>query len=163
MEILFAKKFRFRFPFVPFFCFGTVFRAVGSESVPQRIGFAIVLYTFYVDFYVLPMLSSTAQVCVVSTSGQELPVQLEPLDGGSKFRADFVPFEVGPHTVSVQMNGEPVGGSPFVCNVYDVSKVLVTGLASSSVRPALFLFLFIRRRLVHSTLMFASSSSFSTS
>jgi len=74
-----------------------------------------------------------------------------------------VPFEVGPHTVSVQMNGEPVGGSPFVCNVYDVSKVLVTGLASSSVRPALFLFLFIRRRLVHSTLMFASSSSFSTS
>lgn len=41
---------------------------------------------------------------------------------------------VGPHTVSVMMNGdEPVGGSPFVCNIYDVSKVLVSGLGSSKV------------------------------
>lgn len=40
----------------------------------------------------------------------------------------------GPHTVSVTMNGdEPVGGSPFVCNIYDVSKVLVSGLGSSKV------------------------------
>ena len=37
------------------------------------------------------------------------------------------------------MNGdEPVGGSPFVCNIYDVSKVLVTGLGSAKV----FIFVF---------------------
>ena len=36
--------------------------------------------------------------------------------------------------MSVTMNeDEPVGGSPFVCNIYDVSKVLVTGLGSSKV------------------------------
>lgn len=41
---------------------------------------------------------------------------------------------IGPHTVNVLMNGlEPVGGSPFVCNIYDVTKVLVTGLGSSMV------------------------------
>lgn len=32
------------------------------------------------------------------------------------------------------MNGdEPVGGSPFICNIYDVSKVLVSGLGPSKV------------------------------
>ena len=28
---------------------------------------------------------------------------------------------------------EPIGGSPFICNIYDVTKVLVTGLGSSKV------------------------------
>jgi len=32
------------------------------------------------------------------------------------------------------MNGdEPVGGSPFICNIYDVSKVLVSCLGPSKV------------------------------
>lgn len=40
----------------------------------------------------------------------------------------------GPHTVSVLVNGdEHVGGSPFICNIYDVTKVLVSGLGSSKV------------------------------
>lgn len=40
----------------------------------------------------------------------------------------------GPHAISVMMNGdEPVGGSPFICNIYDVSKVLVSGLGPSKV------------------------------
>ncbi|XP_046654649.1 filamin-C-like isoform X2 [Daphnia pulicaria] len=76
---------------------------------------------------------SDCKVSVISTSGQDIPVNLEVIEGG-KFKADFLPFEVGPHTVSVMMNGdEPVGGSPFVCNIYDVSKVLVTGLGSAKI------------------------------
>lgn len=40
--------------------------------------------------------------------------------------------------MSVMMNGsDPIGGSPFVCNIYDVSKVLVTGLGSSKVIESL--------------------------
>jgi filamin len=77
------------------------------------------------------------KVSVLSTGGQELPVDMESIDSG-KFKADFIPFEVGPHTVSVVMNGEPVGGSPFICNIYDVSKVLVTGLGSSKVNSKIF-------------------------
>ena len=80
------------------------------------------------------------KVSVLSTGGQELPVDMESIESG-KFKADFIPFEVGPHTVSVVMNGEPVGGSPFICNIYDVSKVLVTGLGSSKVSSKIFDFI----------------------
>lgn len=46
----------------------------------------------------------------------------------------FYPTIQGPHAISVMMNGdEPVGGSPFICNIYDVSKVLVSGLGPSKV------------------------------
>ena len=46
----------------------------------------------------------------------------------------FYPTTQGPHAISVMMNGdEPVGGSPFICNIYDVSKVLVSGLGPSKV------------------------------
>ena len=47
---------------------------------------------------------------------------------------EFIDFAVGPHSVSVTMDGESIGGSPFICNIYDVTKVLVTGLGSSKVK-----------------------------
>jgi len=71
-------------------------------------------------------------VNVVSTNGKEVPVTTEKLTI-DKIKADFTPFEVGPHSVSVTMDGESIGGSPFICNIYDVTKVLVTGLGSSKV------------------------------
>lgn len=37
---------------------------------------------------------SDCKVSVISTSGQDIPVNLEVIDGG-KFKADFLPFEVG--------------------------------------------------------------------
>lgn len=37
---------------------------------------------------------SDCKVSVTSTSGQDIPVTLESIDG-SKFKADFLPFEVG--------------------------------------------------------------------
>jgi filamin len=36
--------------------------------------------------------------------------------------------EVGAHHVHVVLDGQPVLGSPFTCNVYDVGRVIVTGL-----------------------------------
>lgn len=41
---------------------------------------------------------SDCKVSVLSTSGQEIPVNLEVIEGG-KFKADFLPFEVGEFTV----------------------------------------------------------------
>jgi hypothetical protein len=41
---------------------------------------------------------------------------------------------LGRHSVAVILDGEPVKGSPFACNIYDVSKVKITGLGPSKVR-----------------------------
>jgi hypothetical protein len=41
---------------------------------------------------------------------------------------------LGRHSVAVILDGEPVKGSPFACNIYDVSKVKITGLGSSKVQ-----------------------------
>ncbi|KAH7961849.1 hypothetical protein HPB52_012689 [Rhipicephalus sanguineus] len=46
----------------------------------------------------------------------------------SGYRVEYTPTEVGPNQVNVVLDGTPVPGSPFTCNVYDVSKVRVTGL-----------------------------------
>ena len=43
----------------------------------------------------------------------------------------YTPSEVGAHHVHVVMDGQPVLGSPFTCNVYDVGRVIVTGLEGS--------------------------------
>lgn len=40
----------------------------------------------------------------------------------------FCIFFVGPHFVHILMNGEAISGSPFTCNVHDVSKIKVTNL-----------------------------------
>ncbi|XP_069676636.1 filamin-A isoform X2 [Periplaneta americana] len=75
-------------------------------------------------------------VTVTSPTGQTIPVRLTKTD---KFTAEFVPTEVGRHSVSVILDGEPVKGSPFACNIYDVSKVKITGLVPSKVgKPATF-------------------------
>ena len=50
----------------------------------------------------------------------------------------FQPTEVGPHNVNVLMDGEGVGGSPFTCNIYDVTKVQVSGLNDTKVRTYYF-------------------------
>ena len=41
---------------------------------------------------------------------------------------EYVPTEVGAHHVHVMLDGQPVMGSPFTCNVYDVGKVVVSGI-----------------------------------
>ncbi|MCL4126989.1 UNVERIFIED_CONTAM: hypothetical protein GTU68_013228, partial [Idotea baltica] len=75
---------------------------------------------------------------VTSPSGARVPIQLEG-ELPKKLTAEFQPLEVGPHTVNVYIDGEAVGGSPFTCNIYDVTKVNVSGLENTKVnRPVTF-------------------------
>ena len=62
-----------------------------------------------------------------------MPVRVQQGAAGGRYSAEFQPSEVGPHTVSVVMDGEPVGGSPFTCNIYDVGRVVVSGLENTKV------------------------------
>ncbi|KAG7158756.1 Filamin-A-like 5 [Homarus americanus] len=77
-------------------------------------------------------------VQVTSPSGAHVPIKLSG-ELPNKVTAEFQPLEVGPHTINVIMDGESVGGSPFTCNIYDVTKVQVTGLDHTKVnRPVTF-------------------------
>ena len=40
-------------------------------------------------------------------------------------------MEVGTHRVHIDLDGQPMIGSPFTCNTYDVGKVVVTGMEGS--------------------------------
>ena len=46
----------------------------------------------------------------------------------NKMEAEHVLVEVGAHHVHVVLDGQLVLGSPFTCNVYDVGRVVVTGI-----------------------------------
>ncbi|KAK8743524.1 hypothetical protein OTU49_001121 [Cherax quadricarinatus] len=77
-------------------------------------------------------------VQVTSPSGAHVPVKLSG-ELPNKLTAEFQPLEVGPHTINVIMDGESVGGSPFTCNIYDVTKVQVISLDHTKVnRPVTF-------------------------
>ncbi|XP_046393064.1 filamin-A isoform X2 [Ischnura elegans] len=43
----------------------------------------------------------------------------------SRFSAEFTPREVGAHTITVECNGSPVAGTPFVAKAYDAKRVVV--------------------------------------
>ena len=69
---------------------------------------------------------------MTSPSGVNLPVQVIG-EFPQNVSAEYQPSEVGPHSVSVLLDGQAVHGSPFTCNVYDVSRVLVSGLGDTKV------------------------------
>lgn len=69
---------------------------------------------------------------VTSPSGGRVPVTIDG-ELPQKIAASFQPFEVGPHTINVFLDGEIVSGSPFTCNVYDVTRVIITGLEGTKV------------------------------
>jgi len=52
---------------------------------------------------------------------------------GSRHRVEFEPTDVGPHTVDIKYAGQPVHGSPYTTNVYDVGGVQLTDAPSSGV------------------------------
>ncbi|OQR79827.1 hypothetical protein BIW11_05461, partial [Tropilaelaps mercedesae] len=77
---------------------------------------------------------------VTAPSGADIPVALTKSEASGDHLAQFHPREVGPQKVAVLIAGEHVSGSPFVCNVYDVNKVVVTGLTRGIVgKPVTFL------------------------
>lgn len=65
-----------------------------------------------------------------------LPVKIS---GGARntFTAEFSPREVGSHTISVDYNGMPVTGTPFVCKVYDAKNVYVSPMPAGVLRKNL--------------------------
>lgn len=65
--------------------------------------------------------TAKCDVIVNPPSNVALPITIEPIDG--KYNISFTPTEVGRHTISVLIDGQPIKGSPFACNIYDVTKV----------------------------------------
>ena len=47
--------------------------------------------------------------------------------GNHVYAISFTPKDAKPHVVELRFNGESVPGSPFTCEVVDVSRVTVTG------------------------------------
>ncbi|XP_076247657.1 filamin-type immunoglobulin domains fbug isoform X3 [Calliopsis andreniformis] len=83
-----------------------------------------------ISFTVDPQTASTnCDVIVMPPSSISLPITIEPIDG--KYNISFVPMEVGRHNVSVLVDNEHLKGSPFACNIYDVTKVHVSGLTEA--------------------------------
>ena len=52
---------------------------------------------------------------------------------GSQHRLEFTPTEIGPHTVDIKYSGQPVHGSPYIANIYDVSRVQISDAPSTGV------------------------------
>jgi len=53
--------------------------------------------------------------------------------GDSRHRLEFEPVDTGPHTIDIKYGGQPVQGSPYIANVYDVSRVRLVDPPSSGV------------------------------
>jgi len=71
--------------------------------------------------------SPGGEVLPLSVRGAGLPLSVTT-STKNKLEAEYVPVEVGAHHVHVVLDGQPVLGSPFTCNVYDVGRVIVTGI-----------------------------------
>lgn len=71
-------------------------------------------------------------------SGANIPVSLSKTSAHT-YEAAFQPKEVGPQQVAIFLGDEPIAGSPYVCNVFDVNKVTVSSLGRGSVgKPVTF-------------------------
>ncbi|XP_017837072.1 filamin-C isoform X2 [Drosophila busckii] len=69
------------------------------------------------------------QIFVTSPAGDNEHCQLsQHQDGGGSYSASFRPSTVGRHLISVLANDQHINGSPFSCNVFDVSRVSISGL-----------------------------------
>ncbi|KRT84610.1 hypothetical protein AMK59_1466 [Oryctes borbonicus] len=66
------------------------------------------------------------QVVATAPTGKILPTKLSL--NGETYIASFTPEMVGRHSIAILINDQHVIGSPFNCNVYDVNKVIVSGL-----------------------------------
>ncbi|KAG6796011.1 filamin-A [Apis mellifera caucasica] len=91
-----------------------------------KMGAVKQLMSFIVDPQAL---STNCDVIVTPSSNISLPITIEPVDG--KYNISFVPVEVGRHNISILVDSEHVKGSPFACNIYDVTKVHVSGLTEA--------------------------------
>ncbi|XP_050433144.1 filamin-A isoform X2 [Adelges cooleyi] len=76
-------------------------------------------------FHMMVDNSASAELSVsVTGPSTELPVKVTG-NVNIGFTAEFTPQQVGAHSISVEYNGHPVNGTPYVAKAYDASKVLV--------------------------------------
>lgn len=66
------------------------------------------------------------QVFVTSPTGDNVPCKISTQNG--VYMASFRPLAVGRHLISVTANDQHINNSPFSCNVFDVSRVSISGL-----------------------------------
>ena len=85
---------------------------------------------------------------IISPNGEEVPSRLIRKSAPTpspvpqqlqqqqqiQYLVTYTPTEVGPHIIKLNEDNVPVDGSPFTCNVYDVSKIQVAGLTKSCSR-----------------------------
>lgn len=107
-----------KFPGSPFSCkvIGAGQATISGHNL--KMGAVKRLMSFTVDPQTPSM---NCDVIATPPSGIALPITIEPIDG--KYNVSFVPTEVGRHNISVLVDGEAIKGSPFACNIYDVTKV----------------------------------------
>ena len=77
--------------------------------------------------------SDWSDYCLIkvhSPGGEVLPLNRLP-STATNMEVEFTPVEVGAHRVHIGLDGQPVIGSPFTCNTYDVGRVVVTGMEGS--------------------------------
>lgn len=81
--------------------------------------------------------SGSAELAVsVRGPASELPVKVTG-NVHAGFSAEFTPREVGAHSVTVEYNGHPVAGTPFIAKAYDAKRVFVGPVPRGSVGKAL--------------------------
>lgn len=70
------------------------------------------------------------QVVVYSSTGDNLPCRVLPRGDG--YIATFRPVTVGRHQIHVTIGDQHIPNSPLQCNVYDVSRVQISGLEQAN-------------------------------
>lgn len=66
------------------------------------------------------------QVIVTSPAGDNVTCHILPR--GDSYEVSYRPTTVGRHLISITANDQHITGSPFSCNVFDVSRVTISGL-----------------------------------
>jgi len=81
--------------------------------------------------------SGSAELAVsVRGPNTEVPVKVTG-NIHSGFTAEFTPRDVGAHSITVEYNGHPVSGTPFIAKAYDAKRVFVGPLPKGSVGKTL--------------------------
>jgi hypothetical protein len=68
---------------------------------------------------------------IASGPNEDIPVKVSG-DVKNGFTAEFVPTEIGLHTVLVEYNNVAVGGTPFFAKAYDAEAVAVSDVPKAA-------------------------------
>lgn len=61
-------------------------------------------------------------------SDHVIKARVTPIPGKHLLKAEFVPREVGPHCIQATIGDIEIQGSPFACDVYDITRVALSRL-----------------------------------